>query len=123
MPSTSPWTGFQPTNNTTALFVNQNHQFKRGSAGKDATAFRYFGDGTGRDSYVVADSGGLIPKYASKGSIGTFTSGLRKPDMTNKAMSSINRKTILNAVQPGTPQPGAPMHDPASGMWYKDSVR
>ena len=25
-----------------------------------------FGDGTGRDSYVVKDSGGLIPPYESK---------------------------------------------------------
>lgn len=38
---------------------------------------RYFGDGSGRDSYVVADSGGLIPKYASKGPLGNFCHGLR----------------------------------------------
>ena len=37
-------------------------------------------------------------------------------------VSSINRRTILNAV-PKTPQPGKPSHDPATGMWYKDSVR
>jgi hypothetical protein len=40
------------------------------NAHKAATAIKYFGDGTGRDSYVVADSGGLIPKYMNKGAMG-----------------------------------------------------
>ena len=49
-----------------------NNQFKRLVGSKDATALKYFGDGAGRDSYVVADSGGLVPKYVNKGVQGTF---------------------------------------------------
>jgi len=37
------------------------------SSGKQATVFKYFGDGSGRDSYVISDCGGMIPKYSSKG--------------------------------------------------------
>ena len=77
MPTTSPWTGFQTTKATTALYTNQNHQFKKANGHKESTALRYFGDGTGRDSYVVADSGGLIPKYVSKGALGNFCNSLR----------------------------------------------
>lgn len=122
MPATSPFTGYQPTNNTTALYINQNHQFQRGSAHKEATVFKYFGDGAGRDSYVVADSGGLIPKYVSKGVMGNFQQSLRKPDPSNRNSSSINRRTMMNVI-PATPQPGGVPHDPTTGMWYKDSVR
>ena len=43
-------------------------------------AFRYFGDGTGRDSYVTADNGGLIPKYVSKGNQKEFLNSLRQPE-------------------------------------------
>lgn len=71
-PITPIWTGYQPTNNTTSLYINQAHQFKKINSHKDAVAFRYFGDGSGRDSYVVVDSGGLIPKYKSKGAVGNF---------------------------------------------------
>ena len=84
--------------------------------------FKYFGDGAGRDSYVVADSGGLIPKYVNKGVMGNFKQTLRQPDASNRNSSSINRKTMLNAV-PSTPQPGGVPHDPTTGMWYKESVR
>ena len=65
-------TGFQAKTNSSRLYTNQNHQFKRLVGSKDATALRYFGDGSGRDSYVVADSGGLVPKYVNKGVMGTF---------------------------------------------------
>ena len=125
MPKTSPWTGYQPTNNTTALYVNQAHQFKKINSHKGAPAFRYFGDGTGRDSYVIADSGGLIPKYVNKGVLGNFKDSLRQPDCSNTVTSSINRRTILNAVQPmiAVTKPGTPVQDLTSGMWYKDSIR
>lgn len=69
--------------NPNTLYVNPH---------KDAVAFRYYGDGTGRDSYVVADSGGLIPKYVSKGTTANFTNSLRQPDATNAAASSLTRK-------------------------------
>lgn len=100
MPKTSTWTGYQPTNNTTKMFVNQNHQFRKPSGSKEATAFKYFGDGTGRDAYVVADSGGLIPKYVNKGGMKNFYNSLRQHE---KASSSINRRMILNTAQPQTP--------------------
>ena len=45
---------------------------------KEATAIRYFGDGTGRDSYVVAESGGLIPPFRAASSQNTFYKSLRK---------------------------------------------
>jgi hypothetical protein len=45
---------------------------------KEATAIRYFGDGTGRDSYVVAESGGLIPPFKAASSQNTFYKSLRK---------------------------------------------
>ena len=83
------------------MYTNQAHQFKRPSGGKDATAFKYYGDGAGRDSYVVADSGGLIPKYVSKGVMKSFQNSLRQPDASNPNGSSITRKTL--SVVPGTP--------------------
>ena len=99
MPKTSPWTGYQTTSNSTKLYVNQAHQLKRVTASKDAVAFRYFGDGTGRDSYVVADSGGLVPKYVNKGVMGSFTSSLRQhANSANRGNLSINRRTIMNAI-------------------------
>ena len=65
-------TGYQAKGSSSRLFTNQNQQFKRLVGSKEATALRYFGDGSGRDSYVVADSGGLVPKYVNKGVMGTF---------------------------------------------------
>ena len=43
-------------------------------------AFRYFADGSGRDSYVASDNGGLIPKYKSGGCMQEFTNSLRQPE-------------------------------------------
>ena len=63
--------------NPSKLFINQACQFKKPVGSKEATAFRYFGDGTGRDSYVVADSGGLVPKYVNKGVNNNFYNSLR----------------------------------------------
>ena len=45
---------------------------------KEATAVRYYGDGTGRDSYVVQDFGGLVCNYAAENrSVGDFYKSLR----------------------------------------------
>jgi hypothetical protein len=45
---------------------------------KDATAFRYYGDGTGRDSYMLQDYGGLVCNAtASNKSINIFYKSLR----------------------------------------------
>ena len=52
---------------------------------KGAVGFKYYGDGTGRDSYVVVDSGGLIPKYSNKGPNSTFYNSLRQPDPKNQS--------------------------------------
>ena len=53
----------------------------------------YFGDGTGRDSYVIADYGGLVRKYQHKGFIQDFTNSLRKPrrDIRNQ---NLDKKII-----------------------------
>ena len=72
MPTTSAWTGFQPSKNTTAMYINQAHQMKRLNGHKEAAAMKYYGDGAGRDSYIVVDSGGLVPKYVNKGVMGAF---------------------------------------------------
>jgi len=71
-------TGYQGKKESSRLHINQNHQFKRLVANKDATALKYYGDGAGRDSYVVVDSGGLVPKYVNKGVQGSFENSLRQ---------------------------------------------
>ena len=60
-------TGYNARSQGSRLQINQNHQFQRGASKKETTVFKYFGDGTGRDNYVVIDCGGLIPKYVNKG--------------------------------------------------------
>ena len=50
------------------------------NARKEAVPFRYFSDGSGRDSYVASDNGGLIPKYPSRGYMQEFTDSLRQPE-------------------------------------------
>lgn len=45
---------------------------------KESTALRYYGDGTGRDSYVVQDFGGLVCNYSAENrSVGDFYKSLR----------------------------------------------
>ena len=63
-------------------------------AGKETTVMRYYGDGTGRDGYVLNDCGGLIPKYINRGPERTFQSGLRQSSADQT--SSINRRIILD---------------------------
>jgi len=45
---------------------------------KDATSFRYYGDGTGRDSYMLRDYGGLVCDYSNENkTVGDFYKSLR----------------------------------------------
>lgn len=45
---------------------------------KESTALRYYGDGTGRDSYVIQDFGGLVVNYGAENkSVGNFYKTLR----------------------------------------------
>ena len=44
---------------------------------KEATVFKYFGDGSGRDSYVIKDCGGMIPVYTGKSPQSSFYKNLR----------------------------------------------
>lgn len=54
----APRTGYQINQNGNMYFG----QIKKFSGPqKEATVFKYFGDGTGRDYYVTKDSGGMIP--------------------------------------------------------------
>jgi len=46
-------------------------------AGKEATVLKYFGDGSGRDTYVTKESGGMIPSYESTSPDKIFYSSLR----------------------------------------------
>jgi hypothetical protein len=61
--NSAPHTGYHPPKMAAKLFTGPAKKFK--GAGKEATVFRYWGDGSGRDSYVTKDCGGLIPSYAS----------------------------------------------------------
>jgi hypothetical protein len=44
---------------------------------KEPTAIKYFGDGSGRDGYVIKESGGLIPSYHGTDPLKTFYGSLR----------------------------------------------
>jgi hypothetical protein len=60
---------------------------------KEPTALRYYGDGTGRDSYVVQDFGGLVYNYGAENiSVGHFYKSLRQ--------NSVNRSVDL--CKPGS---------------------
>jgi hypothetical protein len=50
---------------------------------KDATCFRYYGDGTGRDSYMLRDYGGLVCDYSRENkTVGDFYKSLRSGSMS-----------------------------------------
>lgn len=56
---------------------------------KEATVWRYYGDGQGRDSYMCKDSGGLIPSYESTSPDRIFFSQLRQSDTRSPTGSQI----------------------------------
>lgn len=80
---------------------------------KEATVWKYFGDGSGRDSYVIKDCGGLIPSYSGRSPQANFYQGLRHYDkptcggngsLKNKFLSSdINGRLTVNPNQPWFP--------------------
>jgi len=72
---TPPRVGYQPPG-TTNMYHGPVKTFY--PAQKEATVFRYWGDGQGRDSYIVKDSGGLVPGYPTKSSQACFYQTLRK---------------------------------------------
>ena len=75
--NTPPRTGYQPKERTTSTMYAGPHKAFFG-AGKEATVLRYFGDGSGRDSYVIKESGGAIPSYTSTSPDKIFYSALRQ---------------------------------------------
>lgn len=76
-PRNGPFSGYQVSPGLDKFYINQSIHQARQSGHKDAVAFKYFGDGSGRDSYVTSDSGGLIPKYYGRGTQQNFLNGLR----------------------------------------------
>jgi len=50
----------------------------RAMPSKPAVAFQYRSDGTGRDSYVVANAGGLINDFRGTKADNFFAQGLRQ---------------------------------------------
>ena len=72
----APRTGYNPRTRTGPTMYAGPMKPYRG-AGKEATVFRYYGDGQGRDSYMCRDSGGLIPHYESTSPDKVFFSQLR----------------------------------------------
>ena len=86
------------------LFHGQVKKFH--GALKEATVWKYFGDGSGRDSYVVKDSGGLIPEYPSRSPQSVFYQGLRNYTKSNRSLknkftySDANGHSVANSSQP-----------------------
>ena len=56
---------------------NQSKRFKYVLNRKEATSIKYFGDGSGRDGYVIKECGGLIPNYKDNDVLRNFCSSLR----------------------------------------------
>ena len=56
-----PRTGYQSSRNCTTLYAGELKAFM--GPHKETSICRYFGDGSGRDSYVIKDGG--VPQYAS----------------------------------------------------------
>ena len=77
------------------MFHGQLKQFS--GPNKEATVFRYWGDGTGRDSYVVKDSGGLIPNYPTKAPTAGFYQGLRKYESSNNGIGGSQLKVSVDS--------------------------
>ena len=72
----APRTGYQPkVRSNSSLYAGEMKPYC--GYGKEATVLKYYGDGTGRDSYVVKESGGMIPVYKSQSPENFFYSGLR----------------------------------------------
>jgi hypothetical protein len=87
----APHVGYHPPRASNSMYMGPVKKFS--GAGKDATAFRYWGDGSGRDYYAVKDSGGLIPPYASKSPQANFYASLRQYEQTTVGGNgSINNK-------------------------------
>lgn len=74
--NTPPRTGYQPKEGTPSkMFAGPVKPFF--GKGKEATVLKYYGDGSGRDSYVTKECGGLIPSYESTSPDKIFYSSLR----------------------------------------------
>ncbi len=66
---------------------------------KEPTALRYYGDGTGRDSYVVQDFGGLVVNYGAENvSVGHFYKTLRQGSM-NRSIDSSKPGSMFHATK------------------------
>ena len=107
--NTPPRVGYQdPPATQGGLYHGKTKQFVGPS--KEATVLKYFGDGSGRDSYVIKDCGGLIPVYTGRSPQASFYTGLRKYNkptvgghgsLRNKFYSvEANGRQTLNPHQP-----------------------
>lgn len=107
----APQLGYKPVPDRSTMFSGPVRKFH--GALKEPTVWKYFGDGTGRDSYVVKDSGGLIPPYAGKAITACFYTGLRNyqksPNASNYVHSSGrgNNRHISDVTQP----------------WFNDNIK
>ena len=92
----SPFTGFQTCPNSTMLYINQGNQLRKSQPSKELTSMSYYGDGSGRDTYVIHDFGGLIQKYRNKGSLQDFKHSLRQPrrEISNHLDDAIRRQRL-----------------------------
>lgn len=92
----APRTGYQPKLAVpSTLFAGEVKAYR--GAGKEPTAVRYFGDGTGRDSYVVKESGGMIPHYKNISPQRLLEASLRQTQTERK--SSMERDAFGNTIK------------------------
>ncbi|CDW73721.1 UNKNOWN [Stylonychia lemnae] len=73
-----PHTGYQQKSVPTQFFVNQQQHNYSFSPRKEPTSLRYYGDGSGRDGYVIQDFGGLVKTYGNPDTLGNFYKTLRQ---------------------------------------------
>ena len=81
------------------MFMGNQKSFK--GTGKEATVFKYFGDGSGRDFYVTKDSGGLIPPYASNSPQAQFYGSLRNYEKSTQGGAAARHNKNLSVDSNG----------------------
>lgn len=91
----APTVGYHPPHAPAAMYAGPIQKFSGG--GKEATAFRYWGDGSGRDYYVTKDCGGLIPVCPSKSPNSAFYTNLRQYS-TAKSVDRTHRNFRITSV-------------------------
>ena len=89
--------------------------FKGGN--KDTTVSKYFGDGSGRDGYVIKDSGGQIPEYASHSPQAKFLGSLRKYEQQTCGGNGSLQNKFFNV------DPNGRSNREMSQPWFSEKIK